>query len=199
MTQNLFDFDRNFNLSAIAGVDEAGRGPLAGPVVAACCILPLDCMIEGINDSKKLSEAKREKLYCEITASAFFKVSVIPQEVIDEINILRATKRAMAECIENMPVKPELVLIDAVDVKVSVPIKSIIKGDAQSYNIAAASIIAKVTRDRLMRDYDNLYPQYGFAKNKGYGTKEHIEALKKCGPCPLHRKSFIKNFIGADL
>lgn len=199
MTQNLFDFDRNFNLSAIAGVDEVGRGPLAGPVVAACCILPLDCMIDGINDSKKLSEAKREKLYCEITASAFFKVSVIPQEVIDEINILRATKRAMAECIENMPVKPELVLIDAVDVKVSVPIKSIIKGDAQSYNIAAASIIAKVTRDRLMRDYDNLYPQYGFAKNKGYGTKEHIEALKKCGPCPLHRKSFIKNFIGADL
>lgn len=199
MTQNLFDYDRNFNLSAIAGVDEAGRGPLAGPVVAACCILPLDCMIDGINDSKKLSEAKREKLYCEITASAFFKVSVIPQEVIDEINILRATKRAMAECIENMPVKPELVLIDAVDVKVSVPIKSIIKGDAQSYNIAAASIIAKVTRDRLMRDYDNLYPQYGFAKNKGYGTKEHIEALKKCGPCPLHRKSFIKNFIGADL
>ena len=199
MTQNLFDYDRNFNLSAIAGVDEAGRGPLAGPVVAACCILPLDCMIDGINDSKKLSEPKREKLYCEITASAFFKVSVIPQEVIDEINILRATKRAMAECIENMPVKPELVLIDAVDVKVSVPIKSIIKGDAQSYNIAAASIIAKVTRDRLMRDYDNLYPQYGFAKNKGYGTKEHIEALKKCGPCPLHRKSFIKNFIGADL
>lgn len=199
MTQNLFDFDRNFNLSSIAGVDEAGRGPLAGPVVAACCILPLDCMIDGINDSKKLSEPKREKLYCEITASAFFKVSVIPQEVIDEINILRATKRAMAECIENMPVKPELVLIDAVDVKVSVPIKSIIKGDAQSYNIAAASIIAKVTRDRLMRDYDNLYPQYGFAKNKGYGTKEHIEALKKCGPCPLHRKSFIKNFIGADL
>lgn len=199
MTQNLFDFDRNFNLSAIAGVDEAGRGPLAGPVVAACCILPLDCMIDGINDSKKLSEPKREKLYCEITASAVFKVSVIPQEVIDEINILRATKRAMAECIENMPVKPELVLIDAVDVKVSVPIKSIIKGDEQSYNIAAASIIAKVTRDRLMRDYDNLYPQYGFAKNKGYGTKEHIEALKKCGPCPLHRKSFIKNFIGADL
>ncbi len=199
MTQNLFDFDRNFNLSAIAGVDEAGRGSLAGPVVAACCILPLDCMIDGINDSKKLSEPKREKLYCEITASAVFKVSVIPQEVIDEINILRATKRAMAECIENMPVKPELVLIDAVDVKVSVPIKSIIKGDAQSYNIAAASIIAKVTRDRLMRDYDNLYPQYGFAKNKGYGTKEHIEALKKCGPCPLHRKSFIKNFIGADL
>ena len=199
MTQNLFDFDRNFNLSAIAGVDEAGRGPLAGPVVAACCILPLDCMIDGINDSKKLSEPKREKLYCEITASAVFKVSVIPQEVIDEINILRATKRAMAECIENMPVKPELVLIDAVDVKVSVPIKSIIKGDAQSYNIAAASIIAKVTRDRLMRDYDNLYPQYGFAKNKGYGTKEHIEALKKCGPCPLHRKSLIKNFIGADL
>ncbi len=199
MTQNLFDFDRNFNLSAIAGVDEVGRGPLAGPVVAACCILPLDCMIDGINDSKKLSEPKREKLYCEITASAVFKVSVIPQEVIDEINILRATKRAMAECIENMPVKPELVLIDAVDVKVSVPIKSIIKGDEQSYNIAAASIIAKVTRDRLMRDYDNLYPQYGFAKNKGYGTKEHIEALKKCGPCPLHRKSFIKNFIGADL
>lgn len=199
MTQNLFDFDKNFSVNFIAGVDEAGRGPLAGPVVAACCMLPLDRMIDGINDSKKLSEAKRERLYGEITASGVYKISIIPNDVIDEINILRATKRAMTECIESMSVKPELVLIDAVQLNVSVPVKSIIKGDAQSYNIAAASVLAKVTRDRIMREYDLIYPQYGFAKNKGYGTAEHIAALKKFGPCPIHRKTFIKNFKRSDL
>ncbi len=199
MTQNLFDFDKNFSVNFIAGVDEAGRGPLAGPVVAACCMLPLDRMIDGINDSKKLSEAKRERLYGEITASGVYKISIIPHDVIDEINILRATKRAMTECIESMSVKPELVLIDAVQLNVSVPVKSIIKGDAQSYNIAAASVLAKVTRDRIMREYDLIYPQYGFAKNKGYGTAEHIAALKKFGPCPIHRKTFIKNFKRSDL
>ena len=199
MTQNLFDFDKNFSVNFIAGVDEAGRGPLAGPVVAACCMLPLDRMIDGINDSKKLSEAKRERLYGEITASGVYKISIIPHDVIDEINILRATKRAMTECIESMSVKPELVLIDAVQLNVSVPVKSIIKGDAQSYNIAAASVLAKVTRDRIMREYDLKYPQYGFAKNKGYGTAEHIAALKKFGPCPIHRKTFIKNFKRSDL
>ena len=199
MTQNLFDFDKNFSVNFIAGVDEAGRGPLAGPVVAACCMLPLDRMIDGINDSKKLSEAKRERLYGEITSSGVYKISIIPHDVIDEINILRATKRAMTECIESMSVKPELVLIDAVQLNVSVPVKSIIKGDAQSYNIAAASVLAKVTRDRIMREYDLIYPQYGFAKNKGYGTAEHIAALKKFGPCPIHRKTFIKNFKRSDL
>ena len=199
MTQNLFDFDKNFSVNFIAGVDEAGRGPLAGPVVAACCMLPLDRMIDGINDSKKLSEAKRERLYGEITASGIYKISIIPHDVIDEINILRATKRAMTECIESMSVKPELVLIDAVQLNVSVPVKSIIKGDAQSYNIAAASVLAKVTRDRIMREYDLIYPQYGFAKNKGYGTAEHIAALIKFGPCPIHRKTFIKNFKRSDL
>lgn len=199
MTQNLFDFDKNFSVNFIAGVDEAGRGPLAGPVVAACCMLPLDRMIDGINDSKKLSEAKRERLYGEITASGVYKISIIPHDVIDEINILRATKRAMTECIESMSVKPELVLIDAVQLNVSVPVKSIIKGDAQSYNIAAASVLAKVTRDRIMREYDLIYPQYGFAKNKGYGTAEHIAALIKFGPCPIHRKTFIKNFKRSDL
>ena len=199
MTQNLFDFDKNFSVNFIAGVDEAGRGPLAGPVVAACCMLPLDRMIDGINDSKKLSEAKRERLYGEITSSGVYKISIIPHDVIDEINILRATKRAMTECIESMSVKPELVLIDAVQLNVSVPVKSIIKGDAQSYNIAAASVLAKVTRDRIMREYGLIYPQYGFAKNKGYGTAEHIAALKKFGPCPIHRKTFIKNFKRSDL
>ena len=199
MTQNLFDFDKNFSVNFIAGVDEAGRGPLAGPVVAACCMLPLDRMIDGINDSKKLSEAKRERLYGEITASGIYKISIIPHDVIDEINILRATKRAMTECIESMSVKPELVLIDAVQLNVSVPVQSIIKGDAQSYNIAAASVLAKVTRDRIMREYDLIYPQYGFAKNKGYGTAEHIAALIKFGPCPIHRKTFIKNFKRSDL
>ena len=199
MTQNLFDFDKNFSVNFIAGVDEAGRGPLAGPVVAACCMLPLDRMIDGINDSKKLSEAKRERLYGEITSSGVYKISIIPHDVIDEINILRATKRAMTECIESMSVKPELVLIDAVQLNVSVPVKSIIKGDAQSYNIAAASVLAKVTRDRIMREYDLIYPQYGFAKNKGYGTAEHIAALKKFGLCPIHRKTFIKNFKRSDL
>lgn len=196
MTEELFNYDKSFAVEGLAGVDEAGRGPLAGPVVTACCMLPLDEMIKGINDSKKVSEKKREKLFDEIISKANYAISIVDCETIDDINILAATKKAMTECIEKMPVKPQLVLVDAVDLDVDVKLKSIIKGDATSYNIAAASILAKVTRDRIMREMDALYPEYGFAKHKGYGTKEHIDALIKYGPCPIHRMTFIKNFIG---
>lgn len=196
MTEELFNYDKAFGVTALAGVDEAGRGPLAGPVVTACCMLPLDEMIEGINDSKKVSEKKREKLFDIITQKANYAISIVDCETIDEINILAATKKAMSECIEKMPVRPDLVLVDAVELDTDVKLKSIIKGDATSYNIAAASILAKVTRDRIMREMDALYPEYGFAKHKGYGTKDHINALIKYGPCPIHRMTFIKNFIG---
>lgn len=196
MTEELFNYDKSFAIVGLAGVDEAGRGPLAGPVVTACCMLPLDEMIKGINDSKKVSEKKREKLFDEIISKANYAISIVDCETIDDINILVATKKAMTECIEKMPKKPQLVLVDAVDLDVDVKLKSIIKGDATSYNIAAASILAKVTRDRIMREMDALYPEYGFAKHKGYGTKEHIDALIKYGPCPIHRMTFIKNFIG---
>ncbi|MBO5215069.1 MAG: ribonuclease HII [Clostridia bacterium] len=196
MTEELFNYDKAFGVTALAGVDEAGRGPLAGPVVTACCMLPLDEMIEGINDSKKVSEKKREKLFDIIMQKANYAISIVDCETIDEINILAATKKAMSECIEKMPVRPDLVLVDAVELDTDVKLKSIIKGDATSYNIAAASILAKVTRDRIMREMDALYPEYGFAKHKGYGTKDHINALIKYGPCPIHRMTFIKNFIG---
>ena len=194
MTEKLFEFDKSILPCGLAGVDEVGRGPLAGPVVTACCMMPLDVMVDKINDSKKLSEKRREELFDIITKISSYSVSIISPEIIDEINILEATKRAMTECINTMPVTPNLVLVDAVKLKVSVPTRAIIKGDATSYNIAAASIVAKVTRDRLMVEYDALYPQYGFAKHKGYGTKAHIDAIKEFGPCPIHRRSFIKNF-----
>ena len=196
MTIDLFNHDISLGVSALAGVDEVGRGPLAGPVVTACCMMPLDKMIEGINDSKKVSEKKRDMLFDLIREVSNYSVSIINHDVIDEINILEATKKAMCECIFNMQVKPSLVLVDAVKLNVDVPTKAIIKGDATSYNIASASILAKVTRDRLMVEMDKLYPKYGFAQNKGYGTKAHIEAIKKYGPCPIHRKTFIKNFVG---
>ena len=195
MTKDLFDFDLKFGVKFLAGIDEVGRGPLAGPVTTACCMLPLDEPIDKINDSKKLSESRREKLFELITEKAAFSVASVSNEEIDELNILEATKKAMRECAgELMPV-PELILIDAVKLDLGVKTESIIHGDALSYNIAAASIIAKVTRDRFMTEADKLYPQYGFARNKGYGTAEHIAALKKYGPCPLHRRTFIKNFI----
>lgn len=196
MTIDLFNHDISLGVSGLAGVDEVGRGPLAGPVVTACCIMPLDKMIDGINDSKKVSEKKRDMLFDLIREVSNYSVSIINHDVIDEINILEATKKAMCECILNMQVKPSLVLVDAVKLNVDVPTKAIIKGDATSYNIASASILAKVTRDRLMVEMDKLYPKYGFAQNKGYGTKAHIEAIKKYGPCPIHRKTFIKNFVG---
>ena len=188
----------NKGFEYICGIDEAGRGPLAGPVVVAGVIMPKDSMIEGVNDSKKVSEKKREKLYDIIIEEAIsYSVAIIGQDVIDNINILNATKQGVTTVVEELDVKPNLILVDAlthIDTK-GIPYDSIIKGDAKCYNISAASIIAKVTRDRIMREWDEIYPQYGFAKNKGYGTKMHIEALKEYGPCPIHRKTFIKHFV----
>ena len=182
----------------ICGIDEAGRGPLAGPVVVAAVIMPKDSFIEGVNDSKKVSEKKREKLYEEITSTAIaWGVGIIDQKEIDDINILQATKKALTMSLQSLAIKPNLILVDALkDIDtLGIPYQSIIKGDAKCYSIAAASIIAKVTRDRIMRQWDELYPEYGFEKNKGYGTAIHIATLKEYGPCPLHRKTFIKNFI----
>lgn len=180
----------------IAGMDEAGRGPLAGPVVAAAVIMPLDDVIPGVDDSKKLTEKKREQLFDEIVKKAVaYKICAVDEKVIDEINILKATKKAMTECVTGLSVRPDIVLIDAVKLPLDVPTKSIIKGDALSYSIGAASILAKVYRDRLMREYDALYPWYGFAQNKGYGTKDHIDALRSVGPSPIHRRSFITHFV----
>lgn len=194
-TIELFDFDCSITDGPIAGIDEAGRGPLAGPVVCACCIMPMDHMIEGVMDSKKISENKREKLYETIVKTALdYSVSVVENEEIDEINILNATKKGMFECILKLKIPPEVVLIDAVKIACDYKVMPIIKGDAKSYNIAAASIIAKVTRDRIMRRYDGIYLDYGFAKNKGYGTSEHIEAIKKYGLTQIHRRTFVKNF-----
>ena len=178
----------------IGGVDEAGRGPLAGPVVVAGVVMPLDDLIEGVNDSKKLSEKKREKLYDEIVKKAIsWHVAIVDAERIDEINILNATKEGMLQCVENLGAS--CVLIDAVKLDSKVETVSIIKGDQLSYNIAAASIIAKVTRDRLMKQYALEYPKYQFEKHKGYGTALHVSLLKEYGPCPLHRRTFIKNFF----
>ena len=201
--RELFEFEDQYTekgYTAIAGIDEAGRGPLAGPVVAACAIMPLDDIIEGINDSKKLSEKKREALFEQIKEKTLaFSIVEMPAEVIDDINILEATKKAMIQCVNELAMKPDVVFIDAVKLNLPYETLSIIKGDARSYNIAAASILAKVHRDRLMREYAKIYPEYGFAKHKGYGTSEHIRALKEFGPCPLHRALFIRNFIdGSD-
>lgn len=189
-------YNKGFEL--ICGIDEAGRGPLAGPVVVAGVIMPKDSMIEGVNDSKKVSEKKREKLYDLILEEAIsYSVAVIGQDVVDEINILNATKQGVTNVVEELDVKPDLILVDAlthINTK-GIPYDSIIKGDAKCYNIAAASIIAKVTRDRIMRQWDEIYPQYGFINHKGYGTAKHIQAIKEYGPCPIHRRSFIKKFV----
>lgn len=179
----------------IAGIDEVGRGPLAGPVVCAAVILPLDDIIEGVDDSKKITRKKREVLYEKITKKAIsYDIERIEPEEIDEINILEATKKCMLACIANLPVKPDLVLIDAVKLNSPVDTLSIVKGDAKSYLIGAASIVAKVYRDRIMEEYSEVYRDYGFERNSGYGTKEHIAAIKRTGACPIHRKTFIKNF-----
>ncbi len=182
----------------ICGIDEAGRGPLAGPVVVAGVIMPQNSMIEGVNDSKKVSEKRREKLYDLIIEEAIsYSVAIIGQDVIDEINILNATKQGVTKVVEGLDVKPNLIIVDAlnhIDTK-GIPYDSIIKGDAKCYNIAAASILAKVTRDRIMREWDEIYPQYGFIAHKGYGTAKHIEAIKEYGLCPIHRRSFTKNFV----
>ena len=182
----------------LCGIDEVGRGPLAGPVVAGAVILPEDCEILYLNDSKKLSEKKRELLYDEIMEKAIaVGIGTVSPERIDEINILQATYEAMRIAISRLSVRPDLLLNDAVTIpQVDIPQVPIIKGDAKSVSIAAASIIAKVTRDRMMVQYEDLYPGYEFASNKGYGSARHIAALKEIGPCPIHRRSFIKNFAG---
>lgn len=181
----------------ICGIDEVGRGPLAGPVVAGAVILPKDCKILYLNDSKQLSENKREELYDEILDKAIAaEVGIVSHTRIDEINILNATYEAMQEAIHKLKVKPDILLNDAVTIpSISIEQVPIIKGDAKSISIAAASIVAKVTRDRMMTELDKTYPGYGFANNKGYGSATHIEALKKIGPCQIHRRSFIGNFV----
>ena len=190
----------------IAGIDEAGRGPLAGPVVAACCILPKDAVILFLNDSKKVTALRREAMLPEIKEKAIaYGIGIVEEKRIDEINILQADYEAMRIALQQTSAilqakgladAPGLLLNDAVTIPgVDIPQESIIKGDAKSVSIAAASILAKVTRDHLMEEYDALYPEYGFARNKGYGTKEHIEALKRLGPCPIHRHSFIGHFV----
>jgi len=183
-------------LEFVAGMDEAGRGPLAGPVVAACVMLPKDCLIEGVNDSKKLSPVKREKLYDIIMEQAIsVGIGIVDEKTIDEINILNATKMAMKMAVERVSPKPQLILIDAVELDdMDIPQKAIVKGDMLSISIASASIIAKVTRDRMITEADKKYPVYGFGRHKGYGTKQHIDAIKKYGICPIHRVSFTKHF-----
>ena len=196
--EDMFIYERKYaDFSYICGIDEVGRGPLAGPVVAGAVILPKDCDILYLNDSKKLTEKKREALYDEIMEKAVATgIGLVSPARIDEINILQATYEAMRMAISNLKVQPDLLLNDAVTIpEVSIRQVPIIKGDAKSASIAAASIIAKVTRDRLMVEYDSVLPGYGFASNKGYGSAAHIEALRKLGPTPTHRRSFIKNFV----
>lgn len=195
-TFKLTEFERKYpDYNFICGIDEVGRGPLAGPVVAGAVILPKDCDILYINDSKKLSAKKREELYEVIMEKAICaKTAVVSPKIIDEINILQATYEAMRQAISELAPQPDLLLNDAVNIPgVDIKQVSIIKGDAKSISIGAASIIAKVTRDAMMVEYDKLYPEYDFASNKGYGSAKHIEAIKKYGPCPIHRKSFIGN------
>lgn len=197
-TENMKMYEKKYSdYEYIAGIDEVGRGPLAGPVVTCAVILPKDFNVLYINDSKKLTEKKREELYDVIMKEAIaVGIGIESPKVIDDINILQATYSAMRKAIDNLDVKPDLLLNDAVTIPM-VDIKQvpIIKGDAKSISIAAASIIAKVTRDRMMVEFDKIYPEYDFAGNKGYGSATHIEALKKIGPTPIHRQSFIKNFI----
>ncbi len=197
--EKLKEFENKYwdSYDYIGGIDEVGRGPLAGPVVTSCVILPKGCDILYINDSKKLSATKREELYDEIMEKAIsVSIGVVSEKRIDEINILQATYEAMRQAIEEAKVEPQILLNDAVTIPgIDIKQVAIIKGDAKSITIGAASIIAKVTRDRMMVEYDKLYPEYNFASNKGYGSAEHIEALKKYGPCPIHRRSFIGNFV----
>lgn len=192
--QEIYDQGKEY----ICGIDEAGRGPLAGPVVVASVIMPKDSMIEGVNDSKKVSEKKREKLYDQILEEAIsYSVGIVDQKEIDRVNILNATKAGLTESIKGLKTKPDIILVDAltgIDT-CGIPYMPIIKGDAKCYSIAAASIIAKVTRDRIMRQWHEVYPEYNFIQHKGYGTAAHIAAIKEHGLCPLHRLSFVKNII----
>ena len=186
------------NIEYICGIDEAGRGPLAGPVVVGAVIFPQDCFIEGVNDSKKISEKKTERIYDKIIEEAIaWSVGIVDEKTIDEINILNATKLGVKLALEGLKQKPDVIMVDALNNMdtLGIPYISVIKGDAKNYSIAAASIIAKVTRDRMMQEWDEVYPAYGFAKHKGYGTAEHIRVIKENGPCSIHRRSFIKNFV----
>ena len=194
----MFAYERKYGqYNYICGVDEVGRGPFAGPVVAAAVILPKDCDILYLNYSKKISEKKRDILYDEIYEKAVaVGIGMASEKVIDEINILQATYKAMQSAIEKLEVVPDLLLNDAVTIpEISIPQVPIIKGDAKSASIAAASIVAKVTRDRMMKEYDAVYPGYQFARNKGYGTKAHIEAIRAQGICEIHRRTFVKKYI----
>lgn len=195
----MFDYENKYKeYGLVAGIDEAGRGPLAGPVVCACVIMPLDSehIVDGVNDSKKLTAKKREELFEKIKSTAIsYSIVEISEDVIDKINILNATKLGMKKALESLNIMPNTVLIDAVKIDTTIPQVNIIKGDALSYNIAAASILAKVYRDRLMVKLSDIYPQYHFDKHKGYGTKEHIDLLKKYGKCKIHRDTFIKHFV----
>lgn len=190
---------RERGYAAICGVDEAGRGPLSGPVVAAACILPAGCVIEGLNDSKKLTPKQRDRLFDAVRETAIaYSIGTASPEEIDEINILNATMRAMKRAIDGLPVKADFALIDGNCARgIDTPHATVISGDAISVSISAASILAKVTRDRICLENDRDYPEYGFAKHKGYGTKEHMDALRRLGPCPLHRRSFLK-FLSED-
>ena len=197
-----YEFEKaavNSGFSCICGVDEAGRGPLAGPVCAAAVILPAGAVIEGLDDSKKLTEKKREKLYdIKKQTAVAYSVAYGTLEEIETVNILEATYLAMNRAIEGLSVKPDFALIDGNRVPrgIKIPCETIVKGDSKSMSVAAASVLAKVTRDRLMLEYDKKYPEYNFKKHKGYGTKEHTELIKQYGPCEIHRLSFLKNILG---
>ena len=197
--EGMREFENKYSdLGAVAGIDEAGRGPLAGPVVAAAVILPKDIFLPFLNDSKKVTEKRRDVLFDQIKQEALaYGIGIASNALIDEINILQATYEAMRDAISKLSKTPDILLVDAVHIpNISLKQVGIVKGDAKSVNIAAASILAKVTRDRLMLEYDKIYPEYGFASNKGYGTAKHIEALKAYGACDIHRRSFIGNFVG---
>ena len=201
-TQKMFEHDKsllNDKIKYIAGIDEVGRGPLAGPVVTACVVMPYDDMLAGVFDSKKVTKKNRERLFEEIKNKAIsYSISVKDQNVIDEINILNATKESMKESFSSLSVKPDALLVDAVKLNICENEMPIIKGDATSYAIACASILAKVYRDRLMEDYAKIYPNYDFENNVGYGTKKHIEAIKNFGITPIHRLSFLSKIIGEE-
>ena len=196
--EGMREFENKYSdLAYVAGIDEAGRGPLAGPVVAAAVILPKDIFLPFLNDSKKVTEKRRDVLFDEIKQNAIaYGIGIASNTLIDEINILQATYEAMREAVNALEKTPDVLLVDAVHIPdINIKQVGIVKGDAKSVNIAAASILAKVTRDRLMAEYDKIYPEYGVASNKGYGTATHIAALKEIGPCAIHRKSFIGNFV----
>lgn len=196
--EGMLEYEKKYQAAAfVCGVDEAGRGPLAGPVVAGAVILPKDLKILYLNDSKKLTEKRREELYLEIQEKAFsWNVGIVGPDVIDQINILQATYEAMRQAVGGLSVKPDVLLNDAVVIPcLSMHQEKIIHGDAKSLSIAAASVMAKVTRDHMMMEYDKLFPEYGFGKNKGYGTAVHIQALREYGPCPIHRRTFIGKFV----